>query len=141
MMHYHCQICSHAFNSMHALCPDCNSRLVMPISSVSTSSSQQATLRPSIVDMLLSNKIPEMQSDIQSEFEVFFRQEIRFANNTVISSSKIIHGEVDCAICMENMLHRKITLVCRHSFHALCTLKWLRLQNTCPICRFVLFEI
>lgn len=120
MMHYHCRICSHAFDSMHALCPDCNSSQVEAISSIYTSSSQQ-----SIIDLTFLNNLPKFAADISLNLEVLFRQEIEHANYTFVTNLKFKVGEVDCAICIENVSYGIITFFCGHSFHALCAFKWL----------------
>ena len=42
----------------------------------------------------------------------------------------------ECSICME-MIERdnKKTLNCNHDFHANCVNRWLRSNDTCPLCR------
>lgn len=47
----------------------------------------------------------------------------------------------DCAICLDSSSakssrKRHVRLECSHSFHANCIHPWLRVQSTCPICRF-----
>jgi len=42
-----------------------------------------------------------------------------------------------CAICMEEyVLHDKLRrMVCEHDFHVECLDRWLRVNNSCPLCR------
>lgn len=45
---------------------------------------------------------------------------------------------VDCPVCLVEEVVKEndgIMLVCGHSFHDTCIRKWLRLHDTCPICR------
>jgi hypothetical protein len=52
-------------------------------------------------------------------------------------------GEVDCVICLEGLLSRQKKVVirsCNHAFHHVCLSRWLEEQNTCPICRTILFR-
>ncbi|KAG5440178.1 hypothetical protein PCANB_001747 [Pneumocystis canis] len=43
----------------------------------------------------------------------------------------------DCAICKENYQPKEtyITLPCKHYFHDNCIIPWLKINNTCAICR------
>jgi hypothetical protein len=46
----------------------------------------------------------------------------------------------ECCICLENgeltgMGHQWAILPCQHKFHAVCILRWLIINNTCPVCR------
>ena len=46
-------------------------------------------------------------------------------------------GSVTCAICLEDYGINELLLEmhCSHDFHKLCVTDWLKLHNTCPICR------
>ena len=52
-------------------------------------------------------------------------------------------GNKSCAICSEKFkLGGDATqLPCKHYFHDLCILKWLKDHNTCPLCRFELMTV
>ena len=54
------------------------------------------------------------------------------SRNTTIRNRE----EVQCSICME-MIDRteKKTLNCNHDFHTECVNRWLRSNDTCPLCR------
>lgn len=43
-----------------------------------------------------------------------------------------------CNICLDkyNVNDVVITLDCQHEFHEKCILEWLKLRNTCPVCRY-----
>jgi hypothetical protein len=45
----------------------------------------------------------------------------------------------DCSICLVSMAgnrrRRCLRLPCSHTFHSLCTEKWLRQSLSCPLCR------
>ncbi|XVF76546.1 hypothetical protein PTKIN_Ptkin13bG0274400 [Pterospermum kingtungense] len=49
-------------------------------------------------------------------------------------------GGVQCVICKEEMREGRdvCKLPCRHLFHWMCILPWLKKRNTCPCCRFQL---
>ncbi|XP_030511614.2 E3 ubiquitin-protein ligase SGR9, amyloplastic [Rhodamnia argentea] len=49
-------------------------------------------------------------------------------------------GGGECAVCREGMEGGRdvCELPCRHSFHWMCILPWVRKTNTCPCCRFEL---
>ena len=61
----------------------------------------------------------------------------RYVVNGISRNTRInTHEEVQCSICME-MIDRtdKKTLNCNHDFHADCVNRWLRSNDTCPLCR------
>ena len=40
-----------------------------------------------------------------------------------------------CSICLSKIYKQKIKLKCNHSYHKECLKKWLKYNNSCPICR------
>ncbi|GAB2289612.1 hypothetical protein Dimus_023921 [Dionaea muscipula] len=52
-----------------------------------------------------------------------------------------IHGEQNCAICLEGFgegIRDLWELQCLHLFHGTCILQWLQKSPSCPLCRYVL---
>ncbi|CAN0916670.1 E3 ubiquitin-protein ligase synoviolin B [Linum grandiflorum] len=48
-----------------------------------------------------------------------------------------------CAICLEEMDSgegKVIRLDCRHLFHEICLVSWIRRSNCCPLCRFRILD-
>ena len=45
-----------------------------------------------------------------------------------------------CAVCLDDIENKKCELDCGHCFHTACILKCASTQNSCPICRSILFE-
>ncbi|KAJ8917145.1 hypothetical protein NQ315_012637 [Exocentrus adspersus] len=41
----------------------------------------------------------------------------------------------NCPICMETMVFGRLALQCTHVFHGGCISRWLKENNTCPVCR------
>ena len=41
----------------------------------------------------------------------------------------------ECAICLEQMEHNVVKLLCQHKFHFECITKWNTKKNECPFCR------
>jgi hypothetical protein len=58
-------------------------------------------------------------------------------NNTIDNlRKKHIRINDECVICLLNLKKKKtIKTKCDHTFHHTCLLKWLRVDNICPICR------
>ena len=56
---------------------------------------------------------------------------------TVTVSSKIIASNPTCTVCQEDLkINEPVKkLACEHYFHEDCIMPWLRVQNTCPMCR------
>uniref|UniRef100_A0A915D8B0 RING-type domain-containing protein n=1 Tax=Ditylenchus dipsaci TaxID=166011 RepID=A0A915D8B0_9BILA len=54
-------------------------------------------------------------------------------------NEKQLRNGVQCVTCMEPFVldERVVALDCKHIFHRQCLEPWLRLHNTCPICRSV----
>lgn len=45
----------------------------------------------------------------------------------------------NCPICIsEESNADSFLMVCKHEFHNECLIKWLKINNTCPICRVVI---
>ena len=51
--------------------------------------------------------------------------------------------DTECCICMGD-IHRNskniLQLECDHYFHILCGIQWLKISNSCPICRRKVFK-
>lgn len=47
----------------------------------------------------------------------------------------------DCPICLSTFRNRErlITLPCKHNYHAGCVAKWLKIDKTCPVCKYEVF--
>jgi E3 ubiquitin-protein ligase RNF115/126 len=52
------------------------------------------------------------------------------------------YGDKECSVCKENyILNDTISkLPCEHLFHNECSVTWLKMHNTCPVCRKELKE-
>jgi hypothetical protein len=72
-----------------------------------------------------------------------------------IKKNDIRKKNIKCSICLENIKNiskwdrlsmgkstverypNNITLLCNHIFHTMCINKWLKSNNTCPNCRYI----
>ncbi|KAK3128227.1 hypothetical protein QOZ80_6BG0458660 [Eleusine coracana subsp. coracana] len=47
----------------------------------------------------------------------------------------------NCPICLNTFKHGDslITLPCRHNYHADCVTTWLKIEKTCPVCKYEVF--
>uniref|UniRef100_A0ACD5ZR18 Uncharacterized protein n=1 Tax=Avena sativa TaxID=4498 RepID=A0ACD5ZR18_AVESA len=47
----------------------------------------------------------------------------------------------DCSVCLSAFRNRErlITLPCKHSYHAGCITRWLKINKTCPVCKYEVF--
>ncbi|CAM8933139.1 unnamed protein product [Rhodiola kirilowii] len=57
---------------------------------------------------------------------------------SVTIKAGVVGEELECVICREEMSEGRdvCELPCKHLFHWMCILKWVRKRNTCPCCRF-----
>ncbi|KAL4710817.1 hypothetical protein ACJJTC_010940 [Scirpophaga incertulas] len=62
--------------------------------------------------------------------------------NSLREASSLQLNQLDdvCAICYQEMHSAKITR-CNHFFHGVCLRKWLYVQDRCPLCHEILYQI
>ncbi|KAL4498515.1 hypothetical protein ABPG72_019633 [Tetrahymena utriculariae] len=72
------------------------------------------------------NYVSEGQQIIYSQTQ---NQQNQLSNNT--SQCR------DCPICQQDFQNEEkvYTLSCKHQYHATCLIEWIKMQNTCPLCR------
>merc|ERR1740116_446186 len=46
----------------------------------------------------------------------------------------------DCAVCKDSFGANEVVriLPCKHKYHSECIIPWLKMHNTCPVCRYEL---
>lgn len=62
----------------------------------------------------------------------------KFAEEFDLSKSYFIEEPEDkpiCSICLLEFNNNSTKLVCDHMFHKQCIVRWLELNNSCPVCR------
>ncbi|CAB4064834.1 RNF139 [Lepeophtheirus salmonis] len=60
-------------------------------------------------------------------------------SSLVIASERLVKSRNDvCAICLMEMKVARVTS-CDHLFHSHCLQRWIYVENTCPLCKTVLF--
>jgi hypothetical protein len=47
-------------------------------------------------------------------------------------------SKLNCSICLKSIKSNSSTLKCNHIFHLGCINEWIKVSNTCPICRAVI---
>jgi hypothetical protein len=59
-----------------------------------------------------------------------------------IATEKDQFGKAECSICTDNFNSGDllISLPCEHEYHSACIESWLKLNATCPICRYTITE-
>ncbi|KAI4972951.1 E3 ubiquitin-protein ligase BIG BROTHER-like [Hordeum vulgare subsp. vulgare] len=55
--------------------------------------------------------------------------------------SKKTNNDETCTVCLSAFKNREniITLPCKHNYHATCITKWLKIDKTCPVCKYEVF--
>ncbi|CAA6672474.1 unnamed protein product [Spirodela intermedia] len=68
------------------------------------------------------------------------RSAIRHLPSISLTETDVADNNNLCAVCkVEISVDEKVKqLPCLHHYHAECILPWLRMRNTCPLCRFEL---
>ncbi|KAK6913433.1 Zinc finger, RING-type [Dillenia turbinata] len=58
----------------------------------------------------------------------------------VLKQEDLKENNVICAVCKDEILcEEKVNqLPCQHHYHGVCIVPWLKIRNTCPVCRFEL---
>jgi len=78
---------------------------------------------------------PASTKTIENLKEFIFGENDDNTNNN--DDGKVLN---DCAICKETFVkdEKLIILTCNHKYHTTCIIPWLKLHNTCPVCRYQL---
>lgn len=106
-----------------------------------------SSITPSPIDLVLS-PLPIDDDDFQDADDVLtahIEAGKRFLAQLSDISAKDIPNSPDCHICMapfngtENP-ESPIQLPCKHILGRACISKWLSTSNTCPLCRYILFD-
>ena len=65
-----------------------------------------------------------------------------YLGNNIIISNIPWDSDDKCAICLDSITdeHSVIVEKCKHYFHKVCLQKWLSSNNTCPVCRLIIFS-
>ena len=74
------------------------------------------------------NKLQIKQSDINLHLDKYRK---------INSDDKLIKSKMECSICINTYRTNeyKRILECGHVFHKRCIDKWIKIYNSCPICR------
>jgi len=64
----------------------------------------------------------------------------KYRSGSGFFSRKTNHHD-DCSVCLSAFRNRErlITLPCKHSYHAGCITRWLKIDKTCPVCKYEVF--
>ena len=67
-----------------------------------------------------------------------FKMEDKYCKKSDQDPKKLEHPE--CSICLMEIANGQNTILlpCGHMFHDTCVTKWLKMHNTCPLCRYEL---
>lgn len=57
------------------------------------------------------------------------------SNNDINSLERVDNFEEDCPICQDPLESNCRRMRCGHVYHFSCLQPWLRIHNTCPVCR------
>jgi hypothetical protein len=62
---------------------------------------------------------------------------VRELDEKMLAKAGCSEGKAKCVICVDDMAagEKVSVLPCSHFFHGDCVLPWLKLHNTCPVCR------
>jgi hypothetical protein len=64
---------------------------------------------------------------------------VELDNNELVSTES---DDMSCVICMEEFINNENVFIskCNHIYHKKCIIKWFLNNNSCPICREILFK-
>lgn len=65
----------------------------------------------------------------------------KYRSGSGFFSRKTNNHDDSCTVCLSAFRNREsiITLPCKHSYHAGCITRWLKIDKTCPVCKYEVF--
>ena len=135
--HYWCHICrSDLFQGPNILkCISCGSEL---IEEVENNSVHPSSFRPQglpsrrvLIPTHLLMPIQIIHFFLQDSDDQSFA-----ATEEQVSSLETVNDPCgDCSICQEKLEEGAKRTKCKHEFHENCIVPWLKIKDTCPVCR------
>jgi len=91
---------------------------------------------------ILSDTDPDLDDDSMPNLEEMFMfdEPVKQVNVALVDCVEEPCQTIDCPICMEDLKKTDLFVSrCGHQFHSTCMVVHLKLNDTCPMCRGVLF--
>ena len=133
-----CSQCNNFSSNSERLCSLCNSEAVEP--RLSNNSNSLQNLDASLT--LLSERLASLVQALQD-----LTNRVNSVPKKVPATGKMINDlkwvcccMQDCSICTETQTTLSRELPCGHTFHHDCLYPWLKMQRTCPNCRYELID-
>lgn len=133
-----CNQCNRFCTSTERICSLCSSIEVEPRLSNNTNSLQNLDASLTLLSERLANLVQALQDLTNRVNSVPKRLP---ATEEMITNLEWLSGlNQDCSICTEPQITLSRGFPCGHAFHHDCLLPWLKMQRTCPNCRFELID-
>ena len=139
--HFWCHNCNHDLFQSHnyVKCFLCNSELIEEVEASSPHPStfipQNHSSRNSYLPSQLILPIPIPIRFIQFIIQNPGEHQVAATEAQINSLENVDRTNTECAICQEAINGPAKRIKCKHDFHEQCIVPWLRLKNSCPICR------
>jgi Zinc finger, C3HC4 type (RING finger) len=135
--HFWCHVCkTDLFQNQGLLtCACCGSELIEEVEETSSHPSTFVPQMPSRSLFLIESRITIPVRFVQFLLRRPEEQHQGATEDQINSLENNLNPQGECSICQEKLENYSKKTKCKHEFHENCIFPWLRIKNSCPVCR------
>lgn len=134
-----CYQCNQFSTNTDMICRHCNSNAVEQRQYNNQTSLQYFDANLNLLSERLAVLVHALQ-ELTNRMSVTSNKKVPATDDMIAQIPWVDPSLHDCPICLEPQLSQVREMPCGHTYHNKCLVPWLKVQRTCPNCRFELIE-